>query len=102
MGYLSILCYLPQFVFNDLNFYSQKSFTWLLRDSERYCIAFQGIVKGIVSLTSFTDHLSFLYKGTNNFFELIVFCELYLGSLLKVFVSCKCFDFFISSTKYIF
>ena len=44
------------------------------------------IVKGDVSLVSFSAHLSFVYGRTTDFFEFI----LYHGTLLKVFNSCGC------------
>ena len=44
---------------------------------------FVAIVKGDVSLISFSAHLSSLYRRATDFFELI----LYPATLLKVFIS---------------
>jgi hypothetical protein len=51
----------------------------------RYFILFMAIVKGIVSLISFSAYLSFVYREATDFFELI----LYAATLLKVFISCR-------------
>ena len=69
--------------FRNLNFLSYRFFTCLVRVTPRYFILFVTIVKGIVSLISFSAHLSLLQWKATDLFELV----LYLATLLKLFIS---------------
>jgi hypothetical protein len=68
--------------FRDLKFLSYRSFTCLVRLILRYFILFVTIVKGVVSLISFSACLSFVYRKATDLFELI----LYPASSLKLFI----------------
>ena len=68
--------------FRDLTFLSYRSFTCLVRVTSRYYILFVTIVKGVISLISFSACLSFDCKKATDLFELI----LYLVTLLKLFI----------------
>jgi hypothetical protein len=69
----------------------------LVRIIPRYFILFEGIVKGVVSLISFSVSLSFVYGRATKFYELI----LYPATLLKVYISCRSFLVeFLGATKY--
>jgi hypothetical protein len=46
--------------FRDLKFLSYRSFTGLVRVTQRYFIVFMAIVKGVISLISFSTSLSFV------------------------------------------
>ncbi|EDK98251.1 mCG146853 [Mus musculus] len=71
--------------FRDLKFLSYRSFTCLVRVTPRYFTLFVTIVKGVVSLTSLSAHLFFVYKKGTDLLELI----LYPATLLKLFIMCK-------------
>jgi hypothetical protein len=68
--------------FRDLKFLSYRSFTSLVRVTPKYFILFVTIVKGIVSLISFSAHISFVYRKVTDLFELI----LYPATALKLFI----------------
>ena len=57
--------------FKDLKFLLHKTFTCLVRVMPRYFILFKVIVKDVDSLISFSAHLSFGYRRTTDYFELI-------------------------------
>jgi hypothetical protein len=57
--------------FRDLKFLSYRSFTCLDRVTSRYFILLVVIVKDVVSLISFSAHLSFVSIRATDFFELI-------------------------------
>ena len=59
--------------------------TYLVRVTLRYFILFVTIVKGVISIISFSAHLSFECRKDTDLFELIV----YLYTLLKLFISCR-------------
>lgn len=55
--------------FNVFKFLSCKSFACLVRVTPRYFISFEVIVKGVVSLISFSFQLPFKYRqATDSFF----------------------------------
>ena len=62
-----------------------SSFTCLVRVTPRYFILFVAILKGVISLTSFSACLFFEYKKTSDLLELI----LKPATLLKLFISCR-------------
>jgi hypothetical protein len=70
-----------------LKFLSNRSFTCLVRVIPRYFILFVTIVKGVVSLISFSARLFFVYRKVTELFELI----LYSAALLKLFIRCRRF-----------
>jgi hypothetical protein len=80
----------------DLKFLSYRSFSCLDRITPRYFILFVNIVKGVVSLISFSAHLSFEYRKVTDFFELI----LYPATLLKLLIICSSLVEFLESLKY--
>ena len=53
--------------FKDLKFLSYKSFTCLVRVTPRYFMLFVAVVKGDVSLISFSAHLSSVYRRDTDF-----------------------------------
>jgi hypothetical protein len=53
--------------FRDLKFLSYRFFTSLIRVTPRYFIPFINIVKGFVSLISFSCCLSFVYRKATDF-----------------------------------
>ena len=59
------------------------SLVWLV--TPRYFILFVTIVRGVVSLITFSAYLSFAYKKATDFFEYI----LYTATLLKLLISCR-------------
>jgi hypothetical protein len=71
-----------------------KSFICLVRVIPRYFISFVTIMKGFVSLVSFSAHVSFEYKKATDLFELL----LYPFSLLKLIIRFKrsLVEFFVS------
>jgi hypothetical protein len=69
----------------DLKFLSYRSLTCLITVTPLYVTLFMTIVKGVVSLISFSVCLSFEYRKAIHWMELI----LYPATLLKLFVSCK-------------
>ena len=71
--------------FKDVKFLSYKYFTHLFRVSPRYFILFVTIMKGVISLISFSASLSFYYTKATDLLELI----LYSVTLLKLFISCR-------------
>ena len=71
--------------FKDLKFFLYNSFTCMVRVTPRYFVLFVAIVKGDVSLISFSVHLLSAHRRAIDFFELI----LYPATLLKVFMSCR-------------
>ena len=73
--------------FRYLKFSSHRSCTCFVRVTPRYFILFVTIVKGVISLISFSICLSFAYRKATDLFELI----LYPATLLKLFISCKSF-----------
>ena len=82
MGNLPIFWYLLQF----LQRLTQIGLSLLcLVIPRRYFMLFVAIMKGDVSLVSFSASLSFVYRRATDFSELI----LYPPTLLKVFISCK-------------
>jgi hypothetical protein len=84
--------------FRDLKFFSYRSFTGLVRITPKYFILFVTIVKGVISLISFSSRLSFEYRKTIYLFELI----LYPGTLLKLFIMFRSFQVeFLGSPKYL-
>ena len=72
--------------FRDIKFLSYRSFTCLVRVTSRYIIVSVTVVKGVVSLISFSACLSFEYRKATDLFELI----LYPATLLKLFISFGC------------
>ena len=68
--------------FKDINFLSYRTFTYLVRVTPRNFI-FVIIVKGAISLISFSDYLFFEYRNVTGLFFLI----LYLAILLKLLSS---------------
>jgi hypothetical protein len=66
-----ILISSSNFFFKDLKFLPYMSFTFLVKVTPRYFILFVAIVKGVVSLISFSLHLFFVYMRTIVVFELI-------------------------------
>ena len=58
--------------FRDLKFLSYRSFTCLVSVTPRYFILFVAILKGVVSLTSFSACLSFEYRKATDLLELII------------------------------
>ena len=54
--------------FKDLKFLSYRSFTSLVRVTPKHFMLFVAIVKGDVSLISFSTHLSFVYRRATDFF----------------------------------
>jgi hypothetical protein len=74
-------------LFRDLNYIIHKNFykffTCLVRVTPRFFILFVAIVKGVISLVSFSTHLSFEYRKDTDLFELI----LYQATFLKLFIS---------------
>jgi hypothetical protein len=67
-------CLIPSIsFFKDLKFLSYRSFTCLSRATPRYFILFVAVVKGVVSLISFSTHLSFVYRRATDFFQLILY-----------------------------
>jgi hypothetical protein len=83
VGDLSISWVLLRFHSSEFLLYT--SFTCLVRVTPRYFILFVAIVKGVVSLISFSACLSFEYRKATDLFELF----LYLATLLKLFTSYK-------------
>jgi hypothetical protein len=71
--------------FRELKFLSYRSFTCLDRVTPRYFIILVTIVKGVVSLTSFSNYFSFEQRQANDLFELI----LYPATLMKLFIRCR-------------
>jgi hypothetical protein len=71
--------------FRDLKFLSYRSFTCFVRVTPRYFILFVTIVKGVVSLISFSAYLSFEQRKAADLFELI----LHPAIVLKLFISCR-------------
>ena len=70
--------------FKVSKFLLYRSFTFLVNVTPRYFMLLLDIVKGDVSLISFSLDLSSVYSRATEFFELI----LYPATLLKVFISC--------------
>ena len=68
--------------FKLLKFLLNKFFTSLVSVTQRYFMLFVVIVKGDISLISFSASLSFVYRKSTDFFELI----LYPVTLLKIFI----------------
>jgi hypothetical protein len=62
---------------------SCRSFSCLFKVTLRYFILFVAIVKGVVSLISFSDCFSFVKRKVADLFELI----LYSATLLTLFIS---------------
>ena len=71
--------------FRDLKVLSYRSFTCLVRVTTGYFILFVAIVKGVISLISFSTCLSFEYRKATDLLELTLF----LAILLKLFISCR-------------
>jgi hypothetical protein len=69
------------FFFRGLKFLSHRS--CLVRVPLRYFILLVAIVKGVVSLISFSAYLSFEFRKATHLFELI----LYWATLLNLFIS---------------
>lgn len=82
-----LLVYSSTYFFNDLKFLSYSSFAWLVRITPRYFTLFVAILKGVISLISFSAWLSFIYRRASYFLLLLLF--LYPAGLLKVFTSCR-------------
>jgi hypothetical protein len=57
------------YFYKDLKFLTHRSFTCLVRATPRYFILFVSIVRDVVSLRSFSDHLSFVYRKATDLFE---------------------------------
>jgi len=68
--------------FRGLKFISYRSFTCLAKVTLRYFILFGTIIKGAISLISFSACFYFVERNATDLFELI----LYPATLLKVFV----------------
>ena len=66
-----------------LKFLSHRSFTCLIKVTPTYFLLFGTIVRGVISLFSFTACLSFEWRKATDLFELI----LYSNTLLKLFIS---------------
>jgi hypothetical protein len=71
--------------FRDFKFLSYRSFTCLIRVTQRYFILFVTIVKVSFSYFFFSDSLSFEYEKVTYLFELI----LHLATLLNLFIICR-------------
>ena len=56
----------------DLKFLSYRSFTCLVSVTPRYFMLFVAIVKGVISLISFSVCLSFEYRKATDLLELIL------------------------------
>ena len=61
------------YFFRDLKFFSYRSFASIVRVTPRYFILFVTIVKGVVSLISFSSCLSFVQRKAIDLFELILY-----------------------------
>jgi hypothetical protein len=55
--------------FKNLKFLSYRSFICIVRLILRYFLLFQVIVKGVISLISFSVYLSFVYRRVTDFFS---------------------------------
>ena len=71
--------------FRDLKFLSYRSFTCLVRVTPSYFMLFVTIVKGVVSLISFSSFYPLSIRRPLIFFEL----TLYPATLLKCFISSR-------------
>jgi hypothetical protein len=67
----------------DLKLLSFRSFTCLVRVTPGYFILFVAIMKGVVSLITYSACLFYELRKATDLFELI----LYLATLLKLFIS---------------
>ena len=75
------------FFFRGLKFLSYISFTCLILVTPRYVMLFMCIVKGVISLISFSACLSFEQKKAIDLFEII----LYPATLLNFFFNVRSF-----------
>ena len=97
--------------FRDLKFLSYRSFTSLVTVTPRYFILFVTIVKGVVSLISFSAYLFFMQRKATDLFEIILYLATsqklfnrfrsslveFLGSLIYSIISSANSDIFTSS-----
>jgi hypothetical protein len=81
-----LLIYSSISFFRDLKFLSYNSFTCFVRTTPKIFQIFVAIVMDVVSMISFSDHLSFVYGRTTSFFKI-----LHPLTSLKVFISYRSF-----------
>ena len=97
--------------FKDLKFLSYRYFTSSVRVTPRYFILFATIVKGVVSLISFSAYLFFVQRKATDLIELILYSAIapklfirfrsslveFLGSLIYIIISSVKRDIMTSS-----